>query len=79
MSDQVQIIRADARLAKLANAISYAIHEAMTEGIEADAAASVAVGVAADYWLDQGYSRSVTDLAGILTAKANQRAGGGRA
>lgn len=79
MSDPVQIIIADRRLAKLGNAISDAIHEAMAAGIEADAAASVAVAVAADYWLSQGYPRPVTELAAILSAKANQRAGGGRA
>jgi len=79
MNNPVQIIRADARLAKLGNAISDAIHEALREGVETDAAASVAVAVAADYWLDHGYPQPVTDLAAILTAKANQRSGGGLA
>lgn len=79
MADPVQIILADSRLANLGNAISDAIHDALIEGIEVDAAASVAVAVAADYWLSEGYPRPVTDLAAILAAKANQRAGGGDA
>lgn len=77
MRDPVSIIVADARLAKLGNAISDAIYEALSDGIEVDAAASVVVAVAADYWLEQGYDRPVTVLAGILEAKSNQRAGGG--
>lgn len=68
------IIVTDVRLTKLGNAISAAIYKALRDGIEADAAASVAVAVAADYWLDQNYARPVTALVNILVAKANRNA-----
>lgn len=67
MSD-VEVISADKRLADLGNAVSDAVHKALTEGLAPDFVCSVIVGVAADYWM-QNYQRPVTALAEILAAK----------
>ncbi len=65
----MEIHSGDPRLTDLGNDISDAVFKALGQGLEADFVCSVLVGVAADYWLQMGYPKPVTTLAGILAEK----------
>jgi hypothetical protein len=58
---------------RLGNAVSDAIHAALKAGMEVDAAASIAVAVAADYWAGTYGEGSVSKLGEVITTRSRFR------